>query len=103
MTNREYMINLLLDGLESRLNRVSIDDGGASEEAMIYYNINCPYYAELTPDNISDLDIALGFNNLKYDCHICHQKENMKDGPADGLVKYEFDSEGEMVVLPPEK
>lgn len=23
MTNREYMINLLLDGLESRLNRVS--------------------------------------------------------------------------------
>ena len=45
MTNREYMINLLLDGLESRLNRVSIDDAGASEEAMIYYNINCPYYA----------------------------------------------------------
>lgn len=44
MTNREYMINLLLDGLESRLNRVSIDDGGASEEAMIYYNIKCPYY-----------------------------------------------------------
>lgn len=44
MTNREYMINLLLDGLESRFNRVSIDDGGASEEAMIYYNISCPYY-----------------------------------------------------------
>ena len=31
-------------------------------------------------------------------CETC-----MKDGPADGLVKYEFDSEGEMVVLPPEK
>lgn len=48
MTNREYMINLLLDGLEENgkhLNRVSIDDAGASEEAMIYYNINCPYYA----------------------------------------------------------
>ena len=45
MTNREYMINLLLDGLESRLNRVCIDDDGASEEAMIYYNISCPYYA----------------------------------------------------------
>ena len=48
MTNREYMINLLLDGLESSgrcLNRVSIDDAGSSEEAMIYYNINCPYYA----------------------------------------------------------
>ena len=48
MTNREYMINLLLDGLESSgrcLNRVSIDDAGSIEEAMIYYNINCPYYA----------------------------------------------------------
>lgn len=40
MTNREYMINLLLDGLESRLNRVSIDDGGASEEAMIYSDLS---------------------------------------------------------------
>ena len=48
MTNREYIINLLLDGLEENgkhLNRVCIDDGGASEEAMIYYNISCPYYA----------------------------------------------------------
>lgn len=40
------MINLLLDGLEedgNTLERVSFDDCGASEESMIYYNINCPY------------------------------------------------------------
>ena len=46
MTNREYMINLLLDGLEETgksFTRVSFDDCGASEESMIYYNINCPY------------------------------------------------------------
>lgn len=46
MTNREYMINLLLDGLEedgNTLEMVSFDDCGASEESMIYYNINCPY------------------------------------------------------------
>ena len=46
MTNREYMINLLLDGLEedgNTLERVSFDNCGASEESMIYYNINCPY------------------------------------------------------------
>lgn len=46
MTNREYMINLLLDGLEedgNTLERVGFDDCGASEESMIYYNINCPY------------------------------------------------------------
>ena len=42
MTNREYMINLLLDGLEedgNTLERVSFDDCGASEESMVYYNI----------------------------------------------------------------
>ena len=46
MTNREYIINLLLDGLENEADfeRVSIDDGGASYEAMVYYNIACPYY-----------------------------------------------------------
>lgn len=40
------MINLLLDGLEwqgKELERVNIDDGGASYEAMVYYNIDCPY------------------------------------------------------------
>lgn len=47
ITNAEYMINLLLDllhynGIE--LNNFDIDDGGASEESMIYYNIACPYF-----------------------------------------------------------
>lgn len=37
MTNKEYMITLLS-------NPNFIDDGGASYEAMIYYNVNCPYY-----------------------------------------------------------
>lgn len=37
MTNRQYMIGLL-NGMEF------IDDGGASYEAMLYYNIKCPYY-----------------------------------------------------------
>ena len=47
MTNREYIINLLLDGLqeEKDFKRVSIDDGFTSYEAMVYYNIHCPYYA----------------------------------------------------------
>lgn len=56
---------------------------------------------ELTPDNINDPDVALGFGNLKYDCHICHQKENMKDEPAAGLVQYAFTPDGELRVLPP--
>lgn len=43
MTNRELMINLLMDGL-GEFTRVHTDDGGSSEEAIVYYNINCPYY-----------------------------------------------------------
>lgn len=56
---------------------------------------------ELTPNNINDMDVSLGFKNLKYDCHVCHQKENAKDGPTEGLVRYEFDADGELCVLPP--
>lgn len=38
MTNREYMIGLLSSS-------DFVDDGRASYEAMVYYNINCPYSA----------------------------------------------------------
>ena len=37
MTNREYMIAMLSDAS-------FIDDGYAAYEAMIHYNISCPYY-----------------------------------------------------------
>lgn len=49
LTNREEMIAILLDGSEDKektLKRalsIEIDDGGSSEEAMIHYNIGCPY------------------------------------------------------------
>lgn len=44
MTNREYIINLLLDGLDKEPERFTFDDGGAEAESMINYNINCPYF-----------------------------------------------------------
>ena len=37
MTNREYMITLLSDD-------DAFDDGGASYEAMVCYNVGCPYF-----------------------------------------------------------
>ena len=37
MTNREYMVGLLNDW-------AFIDDGGASYEAMVNYNVSCPYF-----------------------------------------------------------
>lgn len=48
ITNAEYMINLLMDILEHEdkpFERINIGDGGASEEAMVYYNVVCPYIA----------------------------------------------------------
>lgn len=47
MTNVEYMVNLLNDFMNEndiKFHEIRIDDGGASEEAMIYYNIACPYF-----------------------------------------------------------
>ena len=56
--------------------------------------------AELTPDNINDPDIALGFDNLRYDCLKCHNEEhNGAKDCAPGLVRYRFDEQGELVPL----
>ena len=47
ITNAEYMINLLMDFLKMedvKFQRVDIDDGGASIESMIHYDVKCPYF-----------------------------------------------------------
>ena len=76
-------------------------DGGMCETCHEVPGYIVHHKIELTPENINDPDIALGFDNLKYDCHVCHQKENMKDGPVDGLVEYTFTDDGELCVPPP--
>ena len=75
-------------------------DGGLCETCHDVPGYIVHHKIELTPDNINDPDIALGFANLKYDCHVCHQKENMKDGPV-GLTQYTFTPDGELQPLPP--
>lgn len=75
-------------------------DGGLCESCHEAPGYIVHHKIELTPDNINDPDIALGFGNLKYDCHVCHQKENADDGPA-GLTDYEFTPDGDLRVLPP--
>ena len=76
-------------------------DGGICETCHERLGYIVHHKKELTPDNINDPDIALDFRNLKYDCHICHQKENAKDESAIDLVEYEFDSDGQIQELPP--
>lgn len=75
-------------------------DGGLCETCHEAPGYIVHHKTELTPENINDPDIALGYDNLKYDCHICHNKENSKE-EVPGLVRYKFDDKGEMVVLPP--
>lgn len=77
-------------------------DGGMCESCHEAPGYIVHHKTELTPENINDPDITLNFRNLKFDCHSCHQKEGVA-GQQVGLVNYEFDSEGNLVVLPPEK
>jgi hypothetical protein len=46
ITNAEYMISVLRSILEDEKIEVHplVHDDWASEEAMVYYNIACPYY-----------------------------------------------------------
>ena len=50
-------------------------DGGLCETCRERPGYIVHHKIELTPENINDANITLGINNLKYDCHICHQKE----------------------------
>ncbi|WP_419091817.1 HNH endonuclease [[Ruminococcus] torques] len=76
-------------------------DGGLCETCRERPGYIVHHKIELTPENINDANITLGINNLKYDCHICHQKEGAKDGEAERLIRYEFDKDGELRELPP--
>lgn len=68
-------------------------DGGLCESCKEVPGYIVHHKIELTPENINDPMIALNHGNLKFDCHICHNKENKRE-EVDGLVEYEFDANG---------
>lgn len=76
-------------------------DGGMCETCHEVPGYIVHHKIHLSPENINDPDISLGFGNLKYDCQACHNAEH---GAADiqGLVQYSFDNQGNPVPLPPE-
>lgn len=55
---------------------------------------------ELTPDNINDPSITLGWDNLEYDCQECHNAKHFATNPVvrEGLC---FDKDGDLVQTPP--
>lgn len=76
-------------------------DGGICESCHERTGYIVHHKIELNQENINDPDISLDFHNLKYDCHICHNKEAGKDTP--GLVAYIFGEDGEIIpASPPE-
>ena len=78
-------------------------DGGMCETCKEEPGYIVHHKEELTPENINDPDIALNFRNLKYDCHICHNKENKNGDAASNLVSFDFSTEGDIIPrLPPD-
>lgn len=75
-------------------------DGGLCESCHEVPGYIVHHKTELTPKNINDPEISLNFYNLKYDCHVCHNKENPKD-EVPGLVNYRFGEGGEVIPTPP--
>jgi 5-methylcytosine-specific restriction endonuclease McrA len=54
----------------------------------------------LTPENINDVDVSLNWNNLRFDCQDCHNKEHHQDDEvtAEGLT---FDTNGDLIQYTP--
>lgn len=77
-------------------------DGGLCETCRDAPGYIVHHIIELNSININDPEITLNHENLKYDCHVCHQKENKNHEVAAGLVRYEFTEDGDIVELPPD-
>lgn len=85
-------------------------DGGMCETCHVVPGYIVHHKTELSPSNINDPEITLSFNNFKYDCLICHNKEGHTchkkrkwREEAEGLVSYEFDADGMPIVQSPPK
>lgn len=75
-------------------------DGGLCESCNEKPGYIVHHKTELTPENIHDPDIALGLNNLKYDCLECHNQENGRGSKeVPGLTKYAFDADGNAITI----
>lgn len=76
-------------------------DGGMCERCHEKPGYIIHHKTELTPDNITDPDIALSFDNLMYVCHDCH---NIIHGYTaevpERAVRYAFSPDGSPVPLP---
>jgi len=76
--------------------RISID-GGLCQRCRQRLGYIVHHMVELTPENITDADIALNQANLEYLCHECHNAEHDVFQPADRKVL--FDADGNVIAV----
>lgn len=78
-------------------------DGGMCEECGARIGCIVHHKTELTPLNINNPDISLGFSNLKYVCQECHNTIHhaKKRGSIPGMAGYTFGADGSITILPP--
>lgn len=73
-------------------------DGGICERCHENPGYIIHHRVELTPDNISDPNVSLSFDNLMYVCHDCHNviHGNVMQLP-ERSIRYEFMPDGSPV------
>lgn len=71
-------------------------DGGLCQMCKDELGYIVDHKEELTPDNITNSDIALNHNNFQYLCLNCHNKKTFAE---DIKVNYYFDNQGQLQQL----
>lgn len=77
-------------------------DGGMCETCHERPGYIVHHTVWLTPENINDLDVALNHKLLRYDCLVCHNKEEERENAEP--ERYRFGEDGDVLpVAPPSK
>ncbi len=79
--------------------RIAID-GGMCETCKEEPGYIVHHIIPLTPENISNPNIALNHSNLRYDCKECHDKEEVHAFIKQSKLKCTFDNNGQPQALP---
>jgi len=73
-------------------------DGGMCERCHSELGYIVHHKCYISPDNISNPDVTLNFNNLEFLCHTCHNTIHFGETIE---LNYMFDKDGQPVPLPP--
>ena len=81
-------------------NRIMID-GGVCEKCHDRLGYIVHHKVNITPDNITDPDITLNWDNLSWECKVCHDAEEGHGLNKKAALLVAFDASGQPIPLPP--